>query len=109
MVVIAPTMFNADILHCSDGDTVHIPLVPDRFEEGIRKTKGQYILHCFFSQIMIDAVNLAFIKISSEDGIQYTRRLKVIADRFLDDDPCPFVVARQSGLAQILWNFAEHA
>jgi hypothetical protein len=29
-------------------------------------------------------------------------------DRFLDHNPRPLSVTRQSGLAEVLWDFAEH-
>ena len=58
---------------------------------------------------MVDAEDLGFLEIGGEDGIQGAGGFQVIADRFLDHNPRPFPVTRQPGLAEVFWDFAEHA
>ena len=58
---------------------------------------------------MVNAEDLGFLEIGREDGIQGAGGFQVIADRFLDHNPRPFPVPRQSGFAEVFWDFAEHA
>ena len=50
---------------------------------------------------MVDPEDSGFLEIGGEDGIQGTGGFQVITDRFLDHDPSPFPVTRQSGLAKV--------
>ena len=44
--------------------------VPQRLEQDIRKADRHQILHRFFTQIMVDAVNLAFVKMLGQCCVQ---------------------------------------
>ena len=101
VIVIAASMFDPDRFDSGDGDAIHITPVPKRLKEWIGKSEGQNVLHRFLSQIMVNAEDLGFLEIGSEDGIQVAGGFQVIANRFLDHNPSPFPVPRQSGLAEV--------
>ena len=42
---------------------------PQRLKQHIGKTHGEQVLHRLFAQIMVDAVNLVFLKIPRNRGI----------------------------------------
>ena len=109
VVVIAAAMLDAHRFGDGDGHIINVAPVPDRLEERIGKTEGQNVLHRLLAQIMIDAENLGFLEAGGENGVQGARRFQIVADRLLDHDPRPFAIPRQSGLAEVFWNFAEHA
>src|ERR1019366_950142 len=109
VVVITAAMFDAHRFGDGDGDIVNVAAVPERLEQRIGKTKGQNVLHRFLAEIVINPKDLRFVKAGGENGVQGAGRFQVVADRLLDHDPRPFAIARQSGLAEIFWNFAEHA
>ena len=102
-------MFDAHGFGDGDGHIINVATIPHRLEERIGKTKRQNVLHRFLAEIMINPKDLGFLEAGGENGVQGARRFQIVADRFLNHDPCPFPVARQSGLAEIFWNFAEHA
>ena len=70
----------------SDLYVVNIIAIPDRLKDAIAETKGQNILHRFFAEIMIYAVNLAFREDRAELVIDNPGRGAVLAQRLLDDD-----------------------
>ena len=108
-IVIAAAMFDTHLFGGGDGHIIHITPVPERLEEWIGKTECQNVLHRFLAQIMVDPEDLGFIEIVRKHGIQGARGLEVVADRFLDHNPRPFPVTRQSGFAEVFRDFAEHA
>ena len=109
VVVIAAAMLDAHLFGHGDGHIVHVTPVPDRLEERIGKAEGQNVLHRFLAQIMVNAENLGFLEIGGENGVQGAGGFQVVADRFLDHNPRPLPVTRQPGLAEVFWDFAEHA
>ena len=57
----------AAILHAhsfSDGDlhVIDVAAVPDGLEDSVGETENQDVLYCFFAQVMVDAVDLLFLK-----------------------------------------------
>ena len=109
VVVITAAMLHAHGFGDGDGHIINVATIPDRLEERIGKTKRQNVLHRFLAEIMINPKNLGFLETGGENGVQGARRFQIVADGFLDHDPRPFAVARQSGLAEVFWDFAEHA
>ena len=109
VVVIAAAVLDAHRFGHGDGHIVNAATVPDWLEKRIGKAECQNVLHRFLAQIMINPENLGFLEIGGEDGIQGQGGFQVIADWFLHHNPCPFPVARQSGFAEVFWDFAEHA
>ena len=109
VIVITAAVLDAHGFGDGDGHIINVATIPDRLEERIGKTKGQNVLHRFLAEIVINPKDLRFVEAGGEDGIQGARGFQVVADRLLDHDPRPFPIPRQPGLAEIFWNFAEHA
>ena len=61
-IVIAAALFNAEIFRDSDLHMVDEIAVPDRLENAVAETKDQNVLHRFFAEIMVDAIDLVFRK-----------------------------------------------
>jgi hypothetical protein len=109
VVVIAAAMFHAHGFGDGDGHIINVATIPHRLEQRIGKTKCQNVLHRLLAEIMINPKDLGFVEAGGKNGVQGARRFQIVANRFLNHDPRPFPVARQPGLAEIFWNFAEHA
>ena len=62
-VIIGPAPTNAHSLRHSDLDMIDILRVPQRFKQQISKAHGHEILDSFLAQIMVNPVDLAFIKL----------------------------------------------
>ena len=57
---------------------IDVAPVPDGLENSIAEAEHHQVLYGFFSEIMIDAVNLAFIEHLFDLGIQGTRGLEIV-------------------------------
>jgi hypothetical protein len=57
VVVVAATLLDADRLRRGDLDRVDVAPVPDRLEDDVRETQRHDVLHRFFPEIVIDAVD----------------------------------------------------
>src|SRR5690606_4394814 len=68
-----------------DGDlNVVYPLAsPQRFEQGITETHRHQVLHRLFAQVVIDAVDLVFVKPLAHSGIDRVGRFQVMSQRLL--------------------------
>ena len=102
-IVIPGAMAHIHGLGHRDLDVIHIAAVPDRLEDGIGKAEEQDILRSFLAQVMIDAVDLAFVKNGMHCLVEFLRRGQISAKGFFDDDPPPAVcLARHAGLPQAI-------
>jgi len=63
--VLYPYLLGHGNLHMID-----ILPIPDRFKQGIGETEGQDVLYGFLSQVMVDSVNLGFMKKLSQQVIK---------------------------------------
>jgi hypothetical protein len=95
--VIPAAMLDADLLGHGDLHVIGVPAIPDRLEERICEAECQDILRRLFAEIVIDAIELRFGEALGQSGIQLLGAGQIAAERFLDDDPCPFPVLRQPG------------
>src|SRR6266404_7335264 len=109
LFIVSAATFNAEPFGVSDLNVIDILPVPKRFEDTVRKTKDQQVLHGLFAEIMIDAKDLLLFKNFCELLVEGARAFEVMAERFLDDDTRPALVfgLRELGLAKVTGNQAE--
>ena len=80
---------------------VHVTPVPDRLEDSVGKTEEQDILGCFFAQVVVNAVHLAFIKYAVNCTVEFLRRGQIVPEGFFNHNPPPSrFLAGQPGFAQ---------
>ena len=81
---------------------IDVAPVPDRLEQAVCKPQHHDVLHGFFSEVVIDPVDLLLGEHSTDFPIECTGRLEIAPERLLDDDPppCALLLARASGLAE---------
>ena len=60
-VVTAPTA-HANRLGICDLNVIDVLTIPERLENAVGKTKDQQILYRLFAEIVIDTINLTFVK-----------------------------------------------
>ena len=90
--VVTAALFYPNFLRRGDLDAIDITTIPNRLEDAVAETKDQNILDCFFSKIMIDAINLAFVEDLFDASVQLLRRRKVSAEWFFDDHASPVII-----------------
>ncbi len=71
-------------LHVAD-----VAAVPNGFEDGIGKAEEQDVLRGFLAEIMVNAVNLAFVEGGMQDAVEFVGRGEVAPKRFFDHDSPP--------------------
>ena len=76
----------------SDLNVVNIIFIPDRFKQGIGKTKGQNILHRFFAEVMIDAEDLLFCKDVGQQFIHLAGAFQVVAKWLFNNNAGSFYI-----------------
>ena len=64
LLVVGPSMLDAEAFRDGDLDVLHRVAVPERFEDRIGKAKRQEILHRFFAQVVIDPIDLGLLKVA---------------------------------------------
>ena len=69
-VIIPAALLDAELFRHGDLDMVDIVSVPDRLEDAVAEAKDQNILHRLFAEIMVDAIDLPFVKYLQKVGIQ---------------------------------------
>ena len=58
---------------------------------GLLKRKTKQILHRFFPQIVVDAVDLTLIEIAGDLFLQRFGGIQIVSKRFFNDDARPFI------------------
>ena len=66
--------------------------VPHGLEDAVAKSQRQDILHGLLAQVMVDAINLAFVEGPGDVAVQNAGTCEVVAERLFDDDPAPRLV-----------------
>ena len=109
MVVVSAAQLHAELLRHRDLHVVDIPAVPDRLENRVREPEDHDVLHGFFSEVMVDAVDLGFLKVLAEVVVESSRAREVAPKRLFDDDPPPGSgdLIRQPDRAELVNDFRE--
>src|SRR5664279_1069367 len=71
---------------------VNVTAIPDGLENSIREPQRQNILDRFLSQVVIDAIDLAFRSDSQELLVQSLGGIEVVAKRLFDNHAAPMAV-----------------
>jgi hypothetical protein len=108
MLIITSPMFHSKILGYSNGYTINISAIPQRLKQRIGKTKGQNVLDCFLSKIVIDPECLRFGKTIMQNLIDFPGGINIMTYRFFHDNSGPLPVRCHSFLLKMLWNLFEH-
>ena len=111
LIVIPSSEFNAELLADGDLHVVDVASVPDRLKNTVSETEDHDVLNRFFSEIMVDAVDLGFFDALAERGIEGSCACEVVAEGFLDNDAFPCIVGfgREADEAELLYDFAEES
>ena len=76
-----------DQLHMID-----IAPVPHRFENRVANAKNEQILGCLLSKVVIDPIDLVFLKNGRQLAVQLASGIQIMSKRLLDNDPAPAAV-----------------
>src|SRR5262249_11511639 len=82
---------------------VDVAAIPDRFENRVVETEDHDVLHGFFAEVVINAVNLALVENALDLAVQGLGGIEIVSEGFFDDDtpkPTTFF-ARQAGRSQL--------
>ena len=82
-------------------------LVPERLEHAVGEAKGQDVLHRLLAEIMVDAIDLAFIPKAENPAIEFAGRFQIGSKGLLDDDPFPTGKILEAGPFEIPRDQAE--
>ena len=88
-VVVAGPAADADVLGHGDLHVVDVVGVPDRLEHLVGEAQRQQVLHGLLAQVVVDPEHRVGREDVLDDGVELARRLQVVAERLLDDDPAP--------------------
>src|ERR1700722_4049784 len=88
---------------------IDVAAVPDGLEDGIVEAEDHDVLHRLLAQVVIDAKDLVFLQHTLDVTVQRLGGLKILAERFFDDDATPAarVLFRQARLSQLLHDWSE--
>src|SRR5216683_631350 len=101
-IKISSTLFDAYSLGIRYLHVVNVAAVPNRLEDGVVETKHQNVLHRFFAEVMVDAVDLVFRQHGFDFAVQSAGRIEVMAERLLDNHspPAAILLVGKSNSAQ---------
>jgi hypothetical protein len=84
---------DADLLGHGDLDVAHVLPRPERLEDGVAEAEDQQVLDGLFSEVVIDAVDLALVEVGEQLAVQRARALEVCPEGLLDHDALKRLVA----------------
>ena len=73
-------------------DMIDIAPVPDRFENRVANAKNEQILGRLLSKVVIDPIDLVFLKNGRQLAVQLASGTQIMSKRLLDNNPAPAVV-----------------
>jgi hypothetical protein len=88
-VVVAAALLDANRFGDANLHVIDIAPVPDRLENAVAEPERHDVLDGFFSQIVIDAVDLVLLKDATHPTVEGPRRLEVPPEGLFDDDSAP--------------------
>ena len=98
-------LFDAETLGSGDFYGCDMLAVPQRLEQSVAKAQGGEILQAFFTQVVVDAVDLPFGEVLRDVVVDAAAGGKVSAQRFFQYDAHVFPV--QPGLCQMAAGLGE--
>ncbi len=100
-LVVPGAVFDADGLSHGDLDMVDVLTIPERFKDGVGEPEDQKVLHRFFAEVVVDAVDLFFATNLVDDAVEGLGRGEVAAKGFFDDEAGLLAVFQHSGCAEL--------
>jgi hypothetical protein len=76
-----------DVLGDRDLDVVHVVLVPDRLEDAVGEPQGQDVLDRVLAEVVVYAVDLVFLEVAPEVGVELPGAPQVPPERLLHHEP----------------------
>ena len=92
-VVIAAAMFDADGFRHRDLHVIDVAAIPDGLENAVGEAESQNVLDGLFAQVMIDAINLVFVRNLQQLLVQRLGGFEIVAERLFDDDATPMLAS----------------
>ena len=80
LIVVTTTIADAKRFGRSNLNVVNIIPIPKRLEYRVRKSSHQQILHRLFPEIVIDSIDVVFVKMSLPRKVKLTCRLNVVTE-----------------------------
>ena len=80
---------DADVLGHRDLHGVDVVGVPDRLEQRVGEPQRQQVLDRLLAEVVVDAEDVLRGEDRVDERVELLRRLEVVAERLLDDDPAP--------------------
>src|ERR1700740_2322788 len=99
LIVEASASLYSEVLGHRDLETLDVVAVPEGFHKSIGETECEHVVHCTFSEIVIDAENVGFLENTKQNFIQLLCRGKIVPERLLHDDSSAVCTV---GLSQVL-------
>ncbi len=93
MVEVAAAALHANGFGYGNLYVIDITAVPDRLEDSVGETESHNVLNGFLAQIMVDPVDLLFVRHFEDLLIQNLRRFQIVTERFFNNDSAPVSVA----------------
>ena len=103
-VVEAPPVVHTEVLGHGDLDALDVVAVPERLEDGVGEPEEQDVHRRFLAEEMVDPVDLPFLEVPVQLGVQRPGRGQVVAEGLLHRDPGPL---GETGPGQALHHAAE--
>lgn len=91
-VVIGAAFFDSHGFACGDLDVIDEAVVPEWFEDGVCEAQHHDVLGCFFTQVMVDAVDGVFLEDIANGFVERVSGGLVFSEGFFDDDARPCAV-----------------
>ena len=80
---------DAEVLGHRDLDVVDVAPVPERLEDAVAEAEDEQVADRLLAQVVVDAVDLRLVEDADQGVVEVARRVEVVAERLLDDDPRP--------------------
>ena len=94
LLVEGATALHADRLRHGDLDVVDVAAVPDWLKDEVAESEDEDVAHRLFSKVVVNTVDLTLAEDLPHFTVELHRRLKVAAERLLNDDASPATLTR---------------
>ena len=99
LFVVGATVLNPQVLRYRDLNVLNVAVIPERLIDAVGKSKHNQVLHRLLAQVVVDAVDLLFLKDALDGPVQFPRALEIASERLLDNQARPACL-RILGLGQ---------
>ncbi|KAH3659324.1 hypothetical protein OGATHE_006208 [Ogataea polymorpha] len=107
-IKISTSSLGSERLLEGDLDRLDEVVVPAGRQKVVGEPERNKVLHHLFPQVVVDSVQLVLAPEWGQLLLQRLRRGQIVAERFLDDDPCNTFVSRMDIPLQVGGHRGEH-